>query len=236
MIRGGASRSRAPVLAALVACIAGACGIAVPPSPSPGGAEVTDVPVVPPSRADAVACVSINPVECAAVVARLLALLPPERGNPFAIQVRLSRCPEAAEACAESLADRQGIVVAEYADEGTPLEYSLGGTPATPAIEQLEGQGAGAWTDPIQPGSPEVEGSGPFTLEIGHCGLLHSVDFDASFWVLVGRADGDHPAMTGAETGSITLLGPAGARYLGGRQVTFDLVRFPGARRFHPCR
>ena len=73
-------------------------------------------------------------------------------------------------------------------------------------------------------------------MEVGHCGLLHVVDFDGSFWVLVGDAPGDHPALDGSETGSIRLIGQDRAEYAGSLDATIGLARFPGAKRFPLCR
>jgi hypothetical protein len=230
------SRIGGAVLVALFASLSvAACDALAPPSPSP---RVTDEPVVvPPSpgAAQVVACLGITSVECAQVAQTVVGSLPADRGSPFSLTVRLSPCADGATPCPDTLAARQGTVLVEYADEGIPSLYRLSGTPARPEVEPAP-EDSGGWTDPIQPGSPVVEGLGPFEYQVGHCGLLHAVDFDGSFWVLVGDAPGDHPALGGSDSGSMRLLQRDRARYTGTLDQDFELARFPGAKRFQLCR
>lgn len=232
-LRGMTVPARPLAVAALVlaALATAACGT-LAPTPRPSPSEAPFVPPPPPAAASVVSCIGIDPGECSLVVGRVLAGLPGVDGAPFSIQVRLASCRLDEAECPESLAARPGNALVEYADGGGALLFGLTGPPGAPVIELVEGQ---VWTDPIQPGSPRVEGSGPWVFEVGHCGLLHVVDFDGSFWVLVGHQAASHQALGGSEVGSISLLGPDSAQYLGTQEAAFRLARFPGAKRFQLC-
>jgi hypothetical protein len=221
----------------LLALLAAACDVLAQPSSSPRPTEEELVTPPPPGAARVLACLGINPVECNLVARTVLAALPPDRGSPFSMRVWLHRCADETAECAASLAARNGTVEVQYADEGIPFAYTVAGMPQQPAIELVE-QGSGAWTDPIQPGSPAVEddAQGPFEFEVGHCGLLHVIDFDGSFWVLVGDVPADHQALGSSEVGAIRVVTQERAEYLGTANARFELARFPGPKRFQPCR
>ena len=223
---------RALLAAIGLAVAALACGPIVPPSTAPAGLETDVVNLPPPGAVRAVACIDIDPPECTAVTRAVLARLPAEQGDPFSIQIRLLRCASGAEACPRSLAVRSGVAIVEYPDGAEPVAMRLEGPPAGPVItEKLDD----VWTDAIQPGSPQVDAAGPFEFEVGHCGLLHVIDFDASFWVLVGDIEGEHQALTNSELGAIRLVNQETARYTGTGNEQFELARFPGAKRFQLC-
>ena len=216
-----------------VALLFAACDALAPPSPRPRDTAEPFVPPAAPTRAEVVACVDINGPECRSVAAAILATLPGVDGEPFWVMVRLDPCPDPEVACPESLVARRGTAHVEYPDGGAALAFLVAGPPAAPVSKPDDDA---RWTDPIQPGSPQVEDEGPWPFEVGHCGLLHAVDFDGSFWVLVGDVHGEDEALQGGETGSIALAGEDRARYLGAQEVVFELARFPGAKRFEPCR
>jgi hypothetical protein len=73
----------------------------------------------------------------------------------------------------------------------------------------------------------------PFTL--GHCGLLHVVDFDGSFWVPVGQLDLEEPANINSSEGQMQLVGPNRALFASGGRVIATLARFPGPKQFWLC-
>lgn len=169
--------------------------------------------------------------ECRRVAARIVEALPPERGAPFAIEIHLFRCADDSPACAKSLLARRGRAIVEYPNGGEPMAFSLAGTPAAPLIELDES----TWSGPIQPSSPRAGGPGPFLFDSGHCGLLHMVDFDGSFWVPVGEVPGDGQALGNQERGTITLVGPNLAEYNGTAPFEVRLARFPGAKQVFLC-
>jgi hypothetical protein len=219
-------------IAALVPTLAAACDVVSPPSVAPTATVSEFIPPPAPGRAQAIACIGIQPAECPIVTQAVLALLPGALGEPFSIQVRLFGCENGADACPPSLAARSGQVLVEYPDGGEVRVFHLEGPPGAPALEPQDEM---VFTDPIQPGSPPIEDGGPFEFEVGHCGLTHVVDFNGAFWVLVGDVDGDHPALYNSERGMIRLQNLDRAQYVGSQNVVFQLVRFPGAKRFQLC-
>lgn len=230
-LRGMALPARRLAALVLAALATSACG-SLAPTPNPSPSEEPFVPPPPPAAASVVSCIGIGPGECAFVAGRVLGELRGIDGAPYSVQIRLARCPLDQPACPESLAARPGTALVEYPDGGEARSFRLAGPPGAPLIEPVEDE---VWTDPIQPGSPRVEDSGPWVFAVGHCGLLHVVDFDGSFWVLVGHPEPEHQALIGSETGSIALLGPDRAQYLGTQEAAFQLARFPGAKRFQLC-
>jgi hypothetical protein len=155
---------------------------------------------------------------------------PDERGEPFAIQVQLYGCPNDGP-CPQTLAVRQGKVTIDYADRGEPIEVTLTGPPEAPRF----GESPSGWMGPFEPTSPRVAGAGPFPFDVGHCGLTWQVDFDGSFWVLVGQIDGDASVLINGERGQIRLLGPNLAQYEGAGGFTATLARFPGPKHIWGC-
>ncbi|HXG26303.1 MAG TPA: hypothetical protein VNL94_05570 [Candidatus Binatia bacterium] len=230
---GRAARRLTPAIAAAVAAalVVAGCGLGSP-SPSPAPTASPFVPPPAPTTVDALACIDIGAQECEQLAGRILAGLPGIDGQPFSIRINLGACLDDGDDCPRSLLDRLGTAIVEYPDGGEAILFELQGPPAEPVIDR---NAEVDWTDPIPPGSPPVEGDGPFDFEVGHCGLLHVVDFDGSFWVLVGDYEGDHPALVNSEHGSIDLVAPNRARYVGPDDEPFDLVRFPGSKRFQLC-
>jgi hypothetical protein len=223
---------RGAVLLAAIVGVAAGCDIVAPPSAAPSATASEFILPPAPERAGVVACVIIQPAECANVAQAVLALLPGALGDPFSIQVRLFGCVVDGEGCPPSLAARNGGILVEYPDGGDVRLFRVAGPPGDPLIEP---QNEAVFTDPIQPGSPPVEGGGPFEFEVGHCGLTHVVDFNGAFWVLVGQVNGEHPALYNSERGLIRLQNLDRAQYVGTGNAVFQLARFPGAKRFQLC-
>jgi hypothetical protein len=224
-------RFRSAFLALLALAVA-ACDVVTPASVAPSATQAEVVVPPAPTGAEVVSCISIQTPECSEVAERILAALPGALGDPFSIQVRLFRCANDAQVCPRSLAAREGQVVVEYPDGGEVRVFHVEGPPVAPVIELEDDV---VLTDPIQPGSPPVAGSGPFEFEVGHCGLAHVVDFNGSFWVLVGPIDGEQPVLINSERGLIRLQNQDRAQYVGAQNVVFQLARFPGAKRFQLC-
>jgi hypothetical protein len=174
-------------------------------------------------------CISIEPAECQSVVDLVIERLPEERGTPFAILVNLYGCGAP---CAKSLDARQGAVTVEYADGGEPIEATVHGPADAPVFGEIET----AWSGLIEPTSAHVVGLGPFAHDLGHCGLLWQVDFDASFWLPVGQVDGDAADLVNAGSGEMALLGPNFAQYGADSGFTVQLARFPGPKHVFLCR
>lgn len=211
-------RRSAGLLLAIVAVAA--CSVA--PTAAP-----TDAPA--PERI--LGCASITADECRFVAEAVLAKIPAGRGPVVSLQVTLYGCP-AAPNCARSLIAREGEVVVDFRDAGDPIMFSLAGPPASPRIVEAAEIG---WSGLLLPQSRPAGGSGPFPFEVGHCGLWHSVDFDASWWVPVGEVDGDINAMINGEAGRIRLLTATTAEYLGPDGARVTLARFPGAKHLRLC-
>jgi hypothetical protein len=176
-------------------------------------------------------CASIEAAECRFVAELIEARLPAGRGRPFAIEVTLFGCENAA-VCPPTLAVRSGRAIVEYADGGEPIEVSLNGPPQQPRIAIAANT---AWSGLIQPRSQRAGGTGPIAFEVGHCGLSHVVDFDGSFWVPVGQLDGDASVVINSESGHMALVGPNLAVYQGANGFSAQLARFPGPKHFWLC-
>ncbi len=177
-----------------------------------------------------IGCLSIEQDQCELVARQVRAVLPGNRGSPFAIQVHLYGCPNGG-ACPRSLAARDGTVTAEYVDGGEPIELSVAGPPEAPRFAEAEMH----WSGLLEPSSPRVPGAGPFPFEVGHCGLDWQVDFDGSFWLLVGQVDGDASAIFNNDSGHMRLIAPNLAEYRNADFVA-NLVRFPGPKHVWLCR
>jgi hypothetical protein len=65
--------------------------------------------------------------------------------------------------------------------------------------------------------------------------LLWHVDFDGSFWLPIGEADGDAPPMINSDTGQMRLLGPNLAEYRNDDGFVVTLARFPGPKHLWLC-
>jgi hypothetical protein len=218
----GRRRSLAGTLA--VACLLAVAGCSPNPptaAPASGGIPV-GFPVI--------GCIGVDVPECAFVAEQVRATMPLDRGGPFAVIVQLYGCRNEA-ACPRTLAARDGKATVEWLEGGEPVEVSLAGPPQSPRIERRRN----AWSGLIQPQSPRVAGPGPLPFELGHCGLTWQVDFDGSFWLPTGAIDGDAPALINSERGTITLVGPNLARFVGESGFTAQLARFPGAKHVWLC-
>jgi hypothetical protein len=213
------------VLAALFVSIAG-CG----PAPTATTPSPTAEALAPIGRPAVLGCTDILAGQCAVVTARIIATLPPERGAPFSVEVRLGPCPNDAN-CPKTLGVRTGNVMIEYLDGGEPIQLSLAGTPEAPIAAPMDA----SWSGLIQPSSKRVDGPGPFVFDVGHCGLTHVVDFDGSYWIPVGEIDGAGNALINSEQGTIRLAGANVAEYRGTLGFSMRLARWPGAKRFFLC-
>ena len=176
-------------------------------------------------------CISVDDAECQFLARTILAGLPPERGVPFALEIQLFQCENPDLPCPKSLTARQGKAVAEFLDEGEPIDLFIQGPPLTPTITEQEAFYLGL----TNPSSERVVGAGPFPYDMGHCGVLHVIDFDGSFWVPVGQVDGDHPTIINAESGSMRLIAQDRAEFRGDSGFTVQLARFPGPKHFWGC-
>jgi hypothetical protein len=202
-----------------------------PPSPSPdqNGAAPASTGT---ARAELVlGCISIQAAECRLVAERIVASLPVGRGDPFAIEIQAFPCDIPNAPCPKSLAVRTGKAVVEFLDGGEPLDLTLQGPPERPFIARQDALYLGL----SNPSSARVNGAGPFEFEIGHCGLLHVIDFDGSFWLPTGQVDGDSPTIVNSEAGTMRLIGANLAEFRGRSGFTVQLARFPGPKHFWGC-
>jgi hypothetical protein len=237
------NRSIRALLIGSAAVLAVACGTSVassPPAPSPASSAgaIATPPAPPPSTAASpparelvVGCISVDDAECRFLTQQIVAVLPVERGPAFAVEIQLYACENPNAPCPKSLAARPGKAVVEFTDGSEPIDLTLKGPPLTPEITPQEGFYLGL----THPSSPRVVGGGPFPFDIGHCGVSHVVDFDASFWVAIGQVDGDHPTIINAESGQMRLIAPNLAEFRGDSGFTVQLARFPGPKHFWGC-
>jgi hypothetical protein len=176
-------------------------------------------------------CLSIEQLECEFVADRATAVLPPARGVPFAILVHLYGCPNDGP-CPRTLDARDGTLTAEYIDGGEPIQLSVAGPAGSPRFDEVEV----GWSGLQRPSSRRAAGVGPFPFDVGHCGLTWQVDFDGSFWLPIGQADGDASATINNDSGEIRLLGPTLAEYRNADGFVATLARFPGPKHVWLCR
>ena len=207
-----------------------------PPAATPTSAAPSAAATPAPSQgaepqALVVGCISIDDAECQFLARPIVAVLPPERGPAFAVEIQLYPCEVPEAPCPRTLDARRGKAVVEFLDREEPLELSLEGPALTPKIAPQDAFYLGL-TDPS---SPRVAGPGPFPYEMGHCGVTHVIDFDGSFWLPIGQVDGDHPTIINAESGTMRLLGPNLAEFRGDSGFTVQLARFPGPKHFWGC-
>jgi hypothetical protein len=213
---------RALIAATLLTVANAGCGPAEPSASPPGGVA---------AGVNIIGCISIEQAECELVADRVRAELPPERGAPFSIQVQLFGCPDANPRCPRSLIARDGMVTAEYADRGEPINMTIEGPPAAPRL----GPALFTWAGLQQPSSPRAPGPGPFPFEVGHCGLTWQVDFDGSFWLPIGQVDGDASVVINGEAGRMRLVRPDLAEYRNDEGFLAQLARFPGPKHIWGC-
>jgi hypothetical protein len=234
-------RSAAPGRIALIAALAIAAVVLACQSPSssptsspaqspgPSGASPAATEA---ARAELViGCISIQAAECRFVAERILASLPSGRGDPFAVEIQTYPCENVAAPCPQSLAVRTGKAVVEFLDQGEPIELTLKGPPDRPSITKQDAFYLGL----SHASSPRVNGLGPFEYEMGHCGVLHVIDFDGSYWLPIGQVDGDSPTIINAERGTMRLLGASLAEFRGESGFVVQLARFPGPKHFWGC-
>ena len=214
----------AAVLLTLAACQTTA------PTPTPSS-QPSAGPSEAPRQELVVGCISIQAAECRFVADQIVKSLPRGRGAPFAVEIQLYMCELENAPCPPSLDARRGKAVVEFLDEGEPLELTLRGPPESPFIAKQDAFYLGL----TNPSSARVNGVGPFEYEMGHCGVLHVIDFDGSFWLPVGQVDGDSPTIVNAESGTMRLLGPSLAEFRGDSGFTVQLARFPGPKHFWGC-
>lgn len=226
-------RARVVPIQAIGRCVALALAVGLaacspPPTASPSRApSASDVSVI---DGVVVGCVSFEQAECEAVARQVLARVPEGPVAPFSILLTLFDCPNAG-ACAKSLAARDGAATVDFPGGREPAQFALRGPANRPGIRATDG----SWPDVSQPASKHVVGAGPFPFALGHCGLMWQVDFDGSFWVPVGQVDGSAPEFVNSGSGSIRLLGPNLAVYIGAEGFTAGLQRFPGAKHLLLC-
>jgi len=91
------------------------------------------------------------------------------------------------------------------------------------------------WSGVIEPKSMRVAPGAVVPFTLGHCGLLHVVDFDGSFWVPVGQVDPDDSASINSAAGQMQLVGPNRVLFASGGRVVATLARFPGPKHFWLC-
>jgi len=206
------------VLACLALAITVVAGCTTTPAPTP---EPPGVPRI-------VACVGIPEGPCNAIVLQVQALLPAGRGRPARVEVVRASCD--GPPCAPG--DVAGQATAEWVDGANPVVVRFTGPPAAPAFDVVEDA---AWTGLSNPTSERVGGGVAVPFTLGHCGLLHVVDFDASFWVVAGQLDPDAPEVLNAVQGQMRLVAPDQAQFLSAGKLVATLVRWPGPKHFWLC-
>jgi hypothetical protein len=178
---------------------------------------------------------SVGAPECEFVAAQAVEYLSGGRGTPFSILLRFHTCPDLCwpldGATDPPAGPRIGAATIEYADAAEPIELTIRGSLDAPAFEIVDR----TWSGPREPASPRVEGSGPFSFTLGHCGLDWFVDFDGSFWVPVDLIDGRASALINAEQGEMLLLSPDRVQFRGESGFTANLARFPGPKYVWIC-
>ena len=200
----------------LVGLLAGGCGSTAEPTPEEPGAQLI------------VGCIGIAEGDCRVIAERTLAVLPGGRGQPVSLQVWLSGCDEPA--CGQGIAN--GNVTAEWADGGVPAVIRFAGLRADLKLDPVNDS---VWSGVVQPTSKRVEPGAVVQFTLGHCGLLHVVDFDGSFWVPIGQVDLNDLATINAADGQMQLVAPNRAQFTSGGDVVSTLARFPGPKHFWLC-
>ena len=206
--------------ALVIGLVLGACSSTVEPTPEPrsepaGGPQI-------------LACVDIEPVACNALVLQAAAVLPAARGVPVSIQVMVQPCD--GPRCGPGTIS--GQATAEWVDGGDPVIVRFLGPAAAPELDTVEDA---RWSGIIQPASRRVAPGVPVPFTLGHCGLLHVVDFDGSFWVPIGPVDFNDPAVFNAVEGTMQLIDPNRAQFASGGRLIATLARFPGPKHFWLC-
>ncbi|HTK43774.1 MAG TPA: hypothetical protein VL749_00275 [Patescibacteria group bacterium] len=183
---------------------------------------------VEPDPEQIIGCVGIPADACRSITDHLPVVLPAGRGRPATIQVVSSSCGDVP--CPPGAVS--GRATAEWADGGAPVLVTFEGLAANPRFLVI---GDARWSGLVQPRSQRVLPGAAVPFTLGHCGLLHVVDFDGSFWVPLGQLDPDAPASINSADGQMQLVGPNRARFATGGRVIATLARFPGPRHFWLC-
>jgi hypothetical protein len=209
--------SRRFLPAVLFACLLSqGCGSTTEPTPGEPNAPLI------------VGCVGIAAWECQAIAEHVLSALPAARGQPFTIQVWVSDCD--GPACGPG--NVNGQATAEWVDGGAPVLVRFTGPPDGAELDLVDDA---VWSGVVQPTSKRVAPGAVVPFTPGHCGLLHVVDFDGSFWVPIGELDFDLPETINAAAGQMQLVGPNRAQFASGGKLVATLARFPGPKQFWLC-
>lgn len=183
---------------------------------------------VEPAADQIVGCIGIPEIPCHGIADVVGAALPPGRGRPVSLQLWAQGCGDLA--CPPGIF--AGQATAEWLAGGPPVLIQFQGPPASLKLDPVEDA---HWSGVIPPKSPRVLPGAVVPLTLGHCGLLHVVDFDGSFWVPVGEVDPDDPESINSAEGQMQLVGPNRARFASGGKVIATLARFPGPKQFWLC-
>lgn len=203
-----------PVLVAVL--VVGGCGPTAETTPAEPAADVI------------VGCVGIPAIPCQGVADVVGAALPPGRGRPASLQLWAESCGDVA--CPAGIF--AGRATAEWAGGGAPVLIEFQGPAANLRLEPVQDA---HWSGVVQPTSPRVLPGAVVPFTLGHCGLLHVVDFDGSFWVPVGQVNPDDPESINSAAGQMQLVGPNRAMFASGGRVIATLARFPGPKQFWLC-
>lgn len=209
------SRRRSRACAAILAALLAGCGPTGDPTP----------PLL--TRAEIIGCFGVEEAECSVVTDAVAAALPAERGVPTTMLVQLAECDPGT--CGPG--QISGQVTVEWADGGQPLLLRFDGPPDGPVFGLVKDVG---WSGLLNPTSKRVAPGVVVPFTLGHCGLLHVVDFDGSFWVPVGVVHND-PVTINAADGQMQLIAPNRAQFASGGKLIATLARFPGPKHFWLC-
>lgn len=213
--RGGMGRRLRIASGALILAVIAACEPAGDPTPPPlSGARI-------------IGCIGIDESTRSTVDDSVVKALPAERGIPASMQIQLIACDPPA--CDPT--QMHGQATFEWADGGEPLLLRFDGPRDRPTLAFVNDA---IWSGLMTPTSKRVAPGVVVPFTLGHCGLLHVVDFDGSFWVPVGFL-GDDPATMNAAAGQMQLIGPDRAQFASGGKVIATLARFPGPKHFWLC-
>jgi hypothetical protein len=207
------------VLACLgLVAMVGACTPTASPTPEPQ----------PPAAPQIVACVGLPDGQCNAIAVRVKAILPAARGLPARIEIVRASCD--GPPCVPG--DIAGQATAEWVDGGNPVTVSFMGAAAALRLDVVEGA---TWSGVVTPRSARVAPGAAVPFTLGHCGLLHVVDFDGSFWVVIGQLDPDAPEVLNAVEGQMRLVAPNRAQFSSGGKLIATLARWVGPKHFWLC-
>jgi len=204
------------LLSVLIVVLFGGCGPTAESTPPEPAADVI------------VGCVGIPAIPCQGMADVVGAALPPGRGRPASLQLWAESCGDLA--CPPGIF--AGRVTAEWADGGAPVLIEFQGPPASLKLDPVEDA---HWSGVVLPKSGRVLPGTVVPFTLGHCGLLHVVDFDGSFWVPLGQVSPDDPESINSAEGQMQLIGPNRAQFASGGRLIATLARFPGPKQFWLC-